>query len=483
MSAKGHQTPASPVIVWFREDLRLTDHPALQAAAATGQPLICVYVLDDETPALHKLGGAARWWLHGALTDVRRALNHHQGTLLTLAGSVEKLIPRLAHDTGAQGVYWHHRLHQKEREQDARVASTLKKHGIMSEAFWGTVLLDPTQVQTKEGRFYQVFTAFWKGFQKHDVPEPLDAPTTLSFHPLADDLLGEYCLDEASLLPAHPDWAGGLRTSWEPGEKEAHEHLEDFVRHDCARYSKGRDELSREGTSRLSPYLASGAISPRQIWGALQKKGVHDEGASLFLSEVGWREFAKYTLFHQPRLPDTSLGQKFEKMPWCTSEKDLLAWQQGRTGVPVVDAGMRQLWKTGWMHNRARMIVGSFLTKHLLIDWREGEAWFRDTLVDADWASNAMNWQWVAGTGIDASPFFRIFNPTRQGVKFDPDGDYIRQWVPELKKLSGKDLFEPWNAKEDDLERAGITLGKTYPRPVVDLKEGRDRAMAAFRSL
>lgn len=483
MSAKGHHTSAPPVIVWFREDLRLSDHPALQAALATGQPLICLYVLDDETPALHSLGGASRWWLHGALADLRRTLGRHQGTLLTLKGSAEKLVPQLARETGAQSVYWHHRLHQKEREQDERIAIALKTQGTAAEGSWGTVLLDPAQVQTKEGRFYQVFTAFWKAFQAQDVPEPFGSPANLSFYPLSESLLAQYRLDESTLLPTHPDWAAGLRASWEPGEKEAHEHLEDFVRHDCSRYGKGRDELSREGTSRLSPYLASGAISPRQIWAALQKKGAHDEGARIFLSEIGWREFAKYTLFHQARLPDTSLGQKFEKMPWRKSEKDLLAWQQGRTGVPIVDAGMRQLWKTGWMHNRARMIVGSFLTKHLLIDWREGEAWFRDTLVDADWASNAMNWQWVAGTGIDASPFFRIFNPTRQGVKFDPDGDYIRQWVPELKKLSGKDLFEPWNTKEHDLERAGITLGKTYPRPVVDLKEGRDRAMAAFRSL
>lgn len=483
MSAEGHPTATSPVIVWFREDLRLSDHPALQSAAATGHPLICVYVLDDETPALHPLGASSRWWLHGALSDLHKNLQRHHGTLLVLKGSAEKLIPHLAEETGAQAIYWHSRLHQKEREQDERIAATLSQKNVEINAQWGTILLDPTQVQTKEGRFYQVFTAFWKSFQAHDVPEPLETPRKLTFEPLPDNLLEKHKLDESSLLPSTPDWAAGLRATWEPGEAEAQEHVEDFLKHSATRYAKGRDELPHEGTSRLSPYLASGAISPRQVWAKVHAKGAHEEGTRIFLSEIGWREFAKYTLFHHPRLPESNLSQKFDKMPWRHSQKDLTAWQQGQTGIPIIDAGMRQLWKTGWMHNRARMIVGSFLTKHLLIDWRLGEEWFRDTLVDADWASNATNWQWVAGTGIDASPFFRIFNPTRQGVKFDPEGDYIRQWVPELKKLSGKDLFEPWNAKEDELERAGIRLGKTYPRPIVDLKEGRDRAMAAFRNL
>ncbi|WP_317215375.1 deoxyribodipyrimidine photo-lyase [Gluconobacter sp. GP1] len=483
MLARASQTKESPVIVWFRDDLRLADHPALQAAVETGRPLICVYVLDDETPALHRLGAASRWWLHGALAELRKSLAQHHGALLTLHGSAETLIPALAKETDANCVFWHHRFHAKEREQDDRIADALSQNGVSVTAEWGTVLLDPERVRTKEEKFYRVFTAFWKAFQLQDVPDPIDAPSHLSFYTVESELLSDHRLDEQALLPTQPDWAAGLRSHWEPGETEGQEHLEDFLKHDCTRYGTGRDELGREGTSRLSPYLASGAVSPRQVWAAIQRKGASEEGARIFLSEIGWREFAKYTLFHQPLLPETSLNQKFSSMSWRSSQTDLEAWQQGRTGIPVVDAGMRQLWVTGWMHNRARMIVGSFLTKHLLIDWREGEAWFRDTLVDADWASNAMNWQWVAGTGIDAAPFFRIFNPTRQGVKFDPDGDYIRQWVPELKKLSGKALLEPWNAREDELRHASVILGKTYPRPIVELQDGRDRAMKAFRSL
>ncbi|WP_408872501.1 cryptochrome/photolyase family protein [Gluconobacter roseus] len=472
-----------PAIVWFRDDLRMADHPALHEAAASGRPLICLYVIDDVTPALHPLGAAVRWWLHGALAELRGQLEKHGGTLLTLSGSAEKLVPQLAKQTDAASVHWHHRLHERERAQDDRIRQALEQQGCEVKAHWGTVLVDPETVQTKQGSFYKVCGSFWKALQTQAVPEPLDAPHKLSFHAIPKSMMSDARLNEEDLCPHAPDWAEGFRKTWEPGEAEGQEHLQDFLKDAVADYPRGRDRVAEEGTSRLSPYLASGAVSPRQVWAALQKHGAHTEGPRIFLSELGWREFARYTLYHLPKLPFENLNFKFSGMHWRKSAADLKAWQRGQTGVPIVDAGMRQLWQTGWMHNRARMIVGSFLTKHLLIDWKEGDAWFRDTLVDADFANNAMNWQWVAGTGIEATPFFRIFNPTRQAEKFDPDGDYIRQWVPELRRVSGKALFEPWAAKDEELEKAGVRLGKSYPRPIVDLKEGRDRALQAFRSL
>ena len=472
-----------PAIVWFRDDLRLSDHPALHDAAQTGRPLLCVYVLDDKTPPLGPLGGASRWWLHGALAHLKKNLAGHGGSLLVLRGPSKDTIMALASVTHAASIHWHTRLHENERAQDAQIAKALGTESIDVREFCGTTLLPPETVRTKEGGFYRVFGSFWKAFRQHDVPEPLDVPQGMTFHPDTETLLPESHLNEAGLLPTKPDWAAGLRKTWEPGEAEAQEHLQDFVAHAMSHYATGRNLVAREGTSRLSPYLAFGEISPRQIWATITSKGSHGEGSETFLAEIGWREFAKYSLFHMPQMPTRNLSPKFDALKWRNSDTDLKAWQQGQTGVPIVDAAMRQLWQTGWMHNRARMIVGSFLTKHLLIDWRKGEEWFRDTLVDADWASNTTNWQWVAGTGIEAAPFFRVFNPTLQAQKFDQDGDYIRQWVPELKKLDGKALFEPWNAPEDILDRAGVTLGKTYPYPLVDLKEGRERALAAFRAL
>ncbi|EHH68090.1 cryptochrome/photolyase family protein [Gluconobacter morbifer] len=480
-------SPASslsrPVIVCFRDDLRMADHPALHEAAASGAPVLCVYVLDDETSDLPPPGAASRWWLHGTLADLRGALEKRGGTLLTLGGPLEKILPRLAEETNARCIYWHHRLHEKERQQDERLIRTLNHKGVEVRAQWGSVLLDPERIRTKEGGFYRVYTSFWKALQGQAVPEPLDLPSDFPFFRVAPSLMKTDRLDEAALLPRHPDWAGGLRSTWEPGEREAHEHLTDFLHHEVDHYGRGRDLMAEEGTSRLSPYLASGAISPRQVWATVGEHGLNGEDARIFRSEIGWREFARYTLYHFPQLCERNLNRKFDALSWRRAPEDLRAWQKGQTGIPVVDAAMRQLWQTGWMHNRARMIVGSFLTKHLLVDWREGEAWFWDTLVDADRANNTMNWQWVAGTGIDAAPFFRVFNPSRQAEKFDPDGDYIRRWVPELAKLSGKALVEPWKAQAEDLHAAGVTLGKTYPHPIVDLAEGRSRALVTFRSL
>lgn len=479
----GRSGKPNPVIVWFRHDVRLDDHPALVAAVATGCPVLCVYILDHTLDHVAARGAAYRWWLQGALASLRAQLQRYGGTLLTLAGDAGDVLPRLVSDVGAISVFAHHRVLEVERAQDQRLVDVLARRGVGFQLEWGTVLRHPHDVLTKERRAYRVYTAFWKVLQAIGAEAPVAAPQNITFAPVADDLLVGERLDEASLRSVAPDWAAGFRASWRVDADAGQQALELFLDDLCAAYDTARDYMAEEGTSRLSPYLASGMLSPRRLWDVVMRHGGGSKGAQVFLSELGWREFAQYTLFHTPSLPYENVNQKFHVMPWRNAVEDLKAWQMGQTGVPIVDAAMRQLWHTGWMHNRARMIVGSFLTKHLLIDWREGEAWFRDTLVDYDPASNAMNWQWVAGTGIDAAPFFRIFNPTLQAEKFDPEGVYIRRWVPELARLSGKAVFEPWKASAVLLRAAGVVLGHTYPQPIISLPEGRDRALSAFKAL
>lgn len=465
--------PHRPALLWFRDDLRLDDHPALLDAVHTGRPLLCVFVLEDQDTPLPPLGGASHWWLHGALSSLRTALEKHGGTLLTFRGRADTLIPALVRATDAASLHTSARFHQNERAQEDRIADALPTH-VEFRKHWGSVLLNPEAVTTKSGATYRVYTPFWKALQQQPIPTPCAIPSDLRFVTFSEPLLAEHLLEEDTLLPHHPDWAGGLREHWETSLNAAHEQLDDFITHDLNHYETERNIMGRDGTSHLAPYLAWGQISPRRIWHSVRNSGKNHPDTHCYLSELAWRDFARYTLYHTPDLPFRNLNQKFDALPWRDDPKALAAWQQGRTGIPIVDAGMRELWHTGTMHNRARMIVGSFLTRHLLIHWREGEAWFRDTLVDADNASNAMNWQWVAGTGIDATPFFRIFNPTLQAEKFDPDAAYIHRWVPELRNLSGKDVREPWNAP--------ALLRNNYPSPIVDLKKGRTRALEALSS-
>lgn len=468
-----------PVIVWFRDDLRLADHPALCEASATGKKILCVYILDEKSKGIRPLGGAARWWLHGALAALRRQLKAKGGALLTFEGEAPEIFDQLVRQTKADSVFCHHRYQKPEREQDDIIAARLKERHVTLFRAHGTLLRAPDAVMTKSGTSFQVFGAYWKAAcALGDVPAPRRVPSHLSFYDPAP-LTSLPQLDEAKLLPTKPDWAEGLRQNWEPGAEEGEELLHDFVAHALHRYDRGRNEMAADGSSRLSPYLRFGHVSPRQVWAAASKVPGADTG--VFLSEIGWREFAWYTLYHQPELTSCNLKSRFDVLEWRRSTADLQAWQQGRTGIPIVDAGMRQLWQTGWMHNRARMIIGSFLVKHLLLDWKQGEAWFWDTLVDADPANNAMNWQWVAGTGIEATPFFRIFNPLLQAEKFDPHGDYVRRWVPELARLSDKAIRAPWNETEETLRQAKVKLGGNYPKPIVDLQQGRERALAAFR--
>lgn len=477
-------TPPSPpsIIVWFRDDLRLTDHPALHAAAKTGQPVVCLYVFDESVGRAP--GGAARWWLAQSLRALGAGIAARGGSLVLRRGPAAKVIPEVVRESGARAVYWNAIAQAPHQALESQLSATLSKLGIDSQSFPGDLLVPPSAIRNKEGRGLRVFTPFWRRvLSLGDPPKPLPAPKELRPSPgIASDRLESWELE-----PRTPDWAGGLRESWTPGEASARARLRTFLEQGVRDYVADRDRPDRDGTSRLSPHLRFGELSPRQVWHAARFAAAEDPtlvpGVEKFLSELGWREFCRHLLHDHPDLATANLQTNFDGFPWAPDGKALSAWQRGRTGYPIVDAGLRELWHTGVMHNRVRMVVASFLVKHLLIDWREGEAWFWDTLVDADAGSNPANWQWVAGCGADAAPYFRVFNPQLQGEKFDPDGAYVRRWVPELKDMPAKLIHRPWQATPIELASAGITIGKTYPPPIVDHARGRERALAAYAKI
>ncbi len=452
----------SPVIVWFRQDLRLGDNPALRAAAATGAPILPLFVLDDETSGDWRWGGASRWWLHHSLASLDVSLEGH---LVLRRGAAAKIIKALAKETGAKTVTWNRCYEPFALERDRALADELGRMGIAVRTCKAALLHEPGEIQNKSGKPFQVFTPFWKTIRGMEVDRPHLVPARLHFAKAKSDRLESW-----KLLPRRPDWSKGF--DWTPGETSAHRALYDFL-DQVKDYTRARDIPAMDGTSRLSPHLHWGEISPRQIWHAVRTHG-HSDGHETFLKELGWREFCTQLLFHHSELPAKPLDSRFEKFKWRYSSKDLHAWTKGRTGIPIVDAGMRQLWQTGWMHNRVRMIVASFLIKHLGIHWQHGERWFWDTLVDADLGNNAANWQWVAGCGADAAPFFRIFNPVLQGKKFDPDGAYVRRFVPELESVADRHIHSPWEAPQPPAD---------YPAPIVDLARGRDRALKSFKAL
>jgi len=470
--------------MWFRRDLRLDDNPALAAAQeASNGNVVCLYILED-LPNGRPLGGASKWWLDKSLQSLRESIESLGGSLILRRGEAQHVIDQAIDETGATAVFWNRRYEQPGRNVDAALKTHLKDRNIQVESFNGTVLTEPWTQTTGSGGYYKVYSPYWRAVQaNYSTTIAATTPTQLAASELASDDLEDW-----ELHPSSPDWSVGFDGPWQPGEAGAKMRLANFLDGPVSHYKDDRNRPDIEtGTSGLSPHLAFGEISPAQIWRAtkdrMQAGRVDEKGAHHFLSEVVWRDFAYVLLFHNPELATENFKPSFDLMPWREDADHLRAWQRGQTGYPIVDAGMRQLWHTGWMHNRVRMIVASFLTKHLLIHWTYGEDWFWDTLVDADPASNSASWQWTAGSGADAAPYFRVFNPITQGEKFDETGEYVRKWCPELARLPRKYLYQPWEAGPLILHEAGVKLGETYPKPIVDHKAGRERALAAYETL
>ncbi|TQV72624.1 deoxyribodipyrimidine photo-lyase [Exilibacterium tricleocarpae] len=474
-----------PIIYWFRQDLRLHDNPGLRAAVKTGHPILAVYVLDDETPGQWCHGGAARWWLHHSLAALQQTLKDRGGRLILRRGAAQAELLRLVDEVDACGVYFSRQYEPFAAQVEQGLHAELSARGIEVKRFGGYLLFEPEQLRTQAGEPFKVFTPYWKACLQQPAPGPArQVPRHIEF---CRRRLSAGRLRDWDLLPTAPDWAGGLRESWTPGEAGAQQRLRDFLHEGLIGYKVGRDQPARASTSRLSPHLHFGEISARQIWHTLQREAVTTPGAQddagHFLREMGWREFSYHLLHHWPSLPSQPFRRQFDAFPWRSDRPALAAWQRGKTGYPLVDAGMRELWHTGWMHNRVRMIVASLLVKNMLVPWQEGEAWFWDTLVDADLANNAASWQWVAGSGADAAPYFRIFNPVTQSQKFDAEGQYIRRWVPELVQLPDKYIHAPWEAPAEVLAAAGVNLGGNYPAPVLDLKATRQQALDAYAAI
>lgn len=466
-----------PAIVWFRQDLRLHDQPALLAAAQGGRSIVAVYVLDEEAAGEWALGGAARWWLHHSVKSLDAGLQALGGRLVLRRGAATLVLPALAQEIGAAEVHAG-RMHEPwARQADMAVADALRAVGATVHMHRTSTLFDLDSVRTKTGGIYGVYTPFARTCRTLTPDAPLPPPARIETVPVPSDRLEDW-----NLLPTKPDWSGGFHEVWEVGEDAAQRRLAGFLDRAVHGYDVGRNLPGQPGTSMVSAHLHWGELSPRQVWATAREAAKQTgEGLEVFLGEILWREFAAYLLWHNPHMPEQPLRPAFAALPVREAARELHAWQHGQTGIPIVDAGMRQLWHIGWMHNRVRMIAGSFLVKHMLMPWQAGEAWFWDTLVDADLASNSSGWQWIAGCGIDSQPFFRVFNPVSQGEKFDADGAYVRHWVPELARLPNGALHAPWAADPSILRAAGVVLGQTYPRPILDLAEGRDRALAAYR--
>lgn len=462
-------------MMWFRNDLRLADNPALHAAVKRGA--ILPLFINESHPEAWRPGAASRWWVSHSLAALDESLRTKGGGLTILSGDPAEVLARLAKEHGVDTVYWNTRFEPHLFALDQEIRRLLKQQGIQVQTFNASLLFDPARVLNKQGKPYRVFTPYWRSCSSAiDVPAPMPVPRKIDFIPVSGGESSER-LDEK--------WAAEFRAFWRPGEVGARKKLRRFLDSAAADYAVGRDRPDWMGTSRLSPHLHFGEISLRAVWHAVQasdESGVIQNGEA-FLRQLGWREFAHHLLWHYPHTMNQPLREQYAHFPWQENRAFLSAWQQGRTGFPLVDAGMRELWATGWMHNRVRMIVASFLVKDLLIPWQEGARWFWDTLVDADLANNTSGWQWVAGCGADASPYFRVFNPITQGAKFDPKGDYIRRWVPELAPLPNKYLNRPWEAPAELLASCGIQLGQTYPLPMVDHAQARLEALAAYASI
>ncbi|MBK5964978.1 deoxyribodipyrimidine photolyase [Thiocystis minor] len=469
------------ILLWFRRDLRLDDNPALTHALSTGARIVPVYIHAPNEEAPWAPGAASRWWLHGSLLALDESLQRFGGRLWIARGDSLTELRRIVAATGAIGVSWNRLYDPVTRERDTRIKQALRSDGLRCESHNAALLFEPWEIANGNGQPYRVFSAFWRACVKELSgirPEP--APESL---PAGVAPVGGLSVEDLGLLPTIP-WDQGLRATWTPGESAVLARANAFLDTRVADYGATRDRPDAPGTSRLSPHLHFGEIGPRRLLAMIVERfgDPTAEPAEPFVRELGWREFSYHLLYHFPQTPAEPLDPRFADFPWRTdgAAERLDAWQRGRTGIPLVDAGMRELWHTGWMHNRVRMVVASLLTKNLRLPWQSGARWFWDTLVDADLASNTQGWQWTAGCGADAAPYFRVFNPVRQGERFDPDGGYVRRWCPELARLPNQYIHQPWTAPPPILKAADIRLGSHYPLPIVDLAISRQEALAAW---
>ncbi|BDS05498.1 deoxyribodipyrimidine photo-lyase [Oceaniferula spumae] len=467
---------SNTTIVWFRRDLRLHDNPAWNHAVNEGGPIVPVYIHCPKEERPWQPGEASNWWLHHALADLDSQLAEHGLKLIIRdAKTTQQALEEIIHESDAHTVCWNRCYEPIIVKRDKQVKKMLQESDIEAHSFNGSLLLDPLKIANKSDKPYQVFTPFWKHCRDFEIAEP----ETANLKKSKAKKVESNALESLNLLPEIP-WDKGMQDFWKPTREGGMKLLKKTAKK-SKDYDAQRDIPIEDGTSRLSPYLHFGQISPREFFHHIRDNAPSKEKADTgVLRQLYWREFSAHLLFHFPHSQDSALKPEYEQFPWDFNEKFLRAWQKGETGFPIVDAGMRQLWHTGWMHNRVRMIAGSLLVKHLLQPWQEGARWFWDTLVDADLPNNSMGWQWVGGCGADASPYFRIFNPITQGEKFDPDGDYVRKWIPELAELPKEFIHIPWGAPAEALKAAGIELGKDYPEPIFTHKEGRQRALDAY---
>ncbi len=471
----------STAIVWFRQDLRLADNPSLVEAVSQHQQIIPLYIHSYTDAGEWTHSGASLWWLHHSLTSLTESLQGLGSDLLIQQGEAQEVLAKLVSAEQVIAIYWNRQYEPWAIHRDKQLKESFSEQGLEVKSFNAALINEPWTVSTKTETPYRVFTPYWKNCLAAGIDRPLlSQPKQLPALPKG--LAGESIESLGLLDPIN--WHASFDDYWAPGEEGAHAALADFLEGTVNDYDTGRDVPGVTGTSRLSAHLHFGEISPRQVVAAVRREQRSEDDANRYVSEIGWREFAHHLLFHYPHTVDQPLNAKFEHFPWRQDyDDDLSRWQQGQTGIPLVDAGMRELWHTGWMHNRVRMVVASFLIKNLQVHWLEGARWFWDTLVDADLASNTMGWQWCAGSGADAAPYFRIFNPVTQGERFDGAGDYVRKWVPELAHMPKKFLHKPSLAPVEVLLEAGVVMDENYPSPMVDLKESRQRALDAYQEI
>ena len=469
-------------IYWIRQDLRLSDNPALSESVKSGS-IIPIYILDEINPEDHKIGSASKIWLHFSLNELNKQFSNK---LIFAKGDPEEILNHLCKSESINQIFWNRIYEPWSILRDRKIKENMKQKGVQVNTFNGSLLWEPWDVLKNDGTPYRVFTPYYRRgcLNANDPRRPLEKPKEINYFDVKN--FKSLTVNQLNLLPKH-SWREKLIKLWSIGEKAANIRLDKFIENEIDDYKEGRNFPSKKNVSRLSPHLHWGEISPNTVWFKvwdLNQLGIkNQQDTDTFLSEMGWREFSNYLLYYFPELPRKNLQKKFDNFSWEDNPLFLKAWKEGQTGYPIIDAGMRELWLTGYMHNRLRMIVGSFLVKNLLLHWHEGEKWFWDCLVDANLASNSSGWQWIAGCGADAAPYFRIFNPITQGLKFDADGDYVRRFVPEISLLPNKFLFNPWEAPDDILKKANVKLGENYPKPIVDIKASRQKALSAFAKL